>query len=156
FGRYNDTINGKTRIFFSFDEITARGGNTWDACALFDAGIDGNADYAFCMSLDAGANNAPKFAAGYPKLYQCDNSLPQNCGKASEVSMPASFKWGDLISLNPNADLTTATDPFVNDDSYPDDTTVAVEWANIDITAKLVNVCTYPSASPTSNASDCI
>jgi hypothetical protein len=157
-GRANDTINGITKIFFSLDDLAPSGGNTQDVCALFDvAPTDGKVDYAFCVEI-ANVGGVPKIntAAGYPKLFHCDNTLTLNCGGGTPLAIPASFQYGDLIGLDPNADLTTATDPWSGDDYYPYDSTVALRWKTADMNARLANVCTYPSASLSSDASDCL
>lgn len=151
--------DGKLDIFWSWDEIDPKA-QTFDACALFDSTGNGYINYAICAEVSGGGTKTnglpPKLVPGFPKFYQCDDTLPLNCGSASALTKPASLQVGDLVTLDPTKELTTDTDPWTQDDAYPYDTTVRMQIANTDLPGTLVNVCTYESASPTSAAGDCL
>src|SRR5438876_442399 len=159
--------DGYLDVFWSWDEIQPKG-STFDACALFDSTGSGNPTYAICAELknfgDNQNNPSPRLntAAGFPKLYSCDGTQPLNCGGALQLATPASLQMGDLLTLDPTKDLITDTDPFGPNaplgpgDAYPYDPTVRMKILKTDMPGKLINVCSYESASRPSAVGDCV
>ena len=159
--------DGYLDVFWSWDEIQPKS-QTFDACALFASTGSGNPNYAICAELinvgDNQNNPSPRLntAGGFPRFYSCNGTQPLNCGGAVQLTLPASLQMGDLQTLDPTKDLITDTDPFGANvplgpgDAYPNDTTVRMKILKTDLPGKLINVCTYESASPTSSASDCL
>src|SRR5213594_3729363 len=159
--------DGYLDVFWSWDEIQPKG-STFDACALFDSTGSGNVTHAVCAELknfgDNHDNPSPRLntAAGFPKFYSCDGTQPLNCGGALLLTTPASLQMGDLMTLDPTKDLITDTDPFGSNvplgpgDAYPYDTTVRMKILKTDLPARLINVCSYESASLPSAVGDCV
>src|SRR5437667_225234 len=159
--------DGYLDVFWSWDEIQPKG-STFDACALFDSTGSGNVTHAVCGELknfgDNQNNPSPRLntAGGFPKFYSCDGTQPLNCGGALQLTTPASLQMGDLMTLDPTKDLITDTDPFGSNvplgpgDAYPYDTTVRMKILKTDLPARLINVCSYESASLPSAVGDCV
>jgi len=154
-GRYDDpTAPGYLDIFWSWDE-SSNGGNTLDACALFDSDGDGNINYAACGSV----GSDDKLTAGSPTVFSCDDTDKFHCHSPLAMSPAAGdLAAGTLIGLNPTGDLTTDTDPFPTGGEYPNDVTLRLKIKKSFFPgAVLTNVCTYPSGQiDTSAYSDCI
>jgi hypothetical protein len=129
-------------VTWNWDEISIS--QTADACALFDTNDDGLVNYAVCNQW----YNGQLKSAGYPKVYACDNSKPQNCGGATALTNPAT-----TCSVT-----NTGDDPFSAGAGYPNDTLsdCSVNMADFGGSATFLDVCSYPSASPSSVASDCV
>src|SRR5437016_4570027 len=159
--------DGYLDVFWSWDEIQPKG-STFDACALFDSTGSGNPTSAICAELknfgDNQNNPSPRLntAAGFPKFYSCDGTQPLNCGGALLLATPASLQMGDLMTLDPTKDLITDTDPFGPNvplgpgDAYPYDTTVRMKLLKTDLPGRLINVCSFESASLPSAVGDCV
>ena len=132
-------------ITWDWDDASFSGSNTGDACALFDANGNGKADYAVCVQV---GNNPATYITKY--VYSCDDSSTTNCLGESLVS--------PIVGTTCSADVQN-TDPFTNGSDKPKDTVASCSVNLEDVgdeTAVLTDVCSYPSASTPSNASDCI
>src|SRR5438552_8007585 len=159
--------DGYLDVFWSWDEIQPKA-STFDACALFDSTGSGNVTHAVCAELknfgDNHDNPSPRLntAGGFPKFYSCDGTQPLNCGGALQLATPASLQMGDLMTLDPTQDLITDTDPFGPNvplgpgDAYPYDATVRMKILKTDLPGRLINVCSYESASLPSAVGDCV
>ena len=147
------------------------GGNTGDACALFDTDGDGGNNFALCAQVDANDSPPPDavFGAEGIRFFTCDDRMdkPLNCWNALEV---ATF---DTVGA-----LSVVDDPFAGvsgppaqagevhdaaDCIGPDCATKDLQFtAHIDLmdfgsaTPALTNVCSYPSGPPNSDSKDCI
>jgi uncharacterized repeat protein (TIGR01451 family) len=123
------------------------GGNTGDACSLFDTDGDGFANYSMCVIVD-----------GNPSVYQ--NKVLYSCGdaKADRCTNPTEVPSGSVTS-NCSANV-QSTDPFTNGTDKPDDTVANCSINLSDVggasSAVLLDVCSYPSQQPNSDPSDCI
>lgn len=130
---------------WNWDEISWSGANTGDACSLFDNDGDGFVNYALCV----GVNGNPAIEA-YTKLYSCTDTKGYNCSGSS------------LISSSPSSSCATTlenTDPFAAGAGYPVDTQASCNVVMSEVggsSSELVDVCSYPSGSPSSKASDCV
>ncbi len=132
-------------VSWNWDEVSFNGSNTGDACALFDTNGNGNANYAVCVQVGGNpASYITKF------VYSCDDSSATNC-------------LGN-VALSPSSGTTCSssiagTDPFPAGSGYPNDAVANCTVKLSDVggsVASLTDVCSYPSASTPSNASDCI
>src|SRR5439155_17350980 len=94
-------IAGRT-FTWNFDDTNWSGGNTGDACALFDTDFDGNANRAVCVTLFDGA----MMQAGNPKCYICGNDRPNRCTGAIQVTCTSTCS----VSL--------ASDPFAGNPAH--------------------------------------
>ena len=150
-GRYDDPA-GFLDIFWSWDEGTT-GGNTLDACALFDSDGDGNVNYAICGQVDS----AFRQTSLSPKAYSCDDTDKFHCLTAIALNpVGDDLLAGTLGGLVPDASLQTNTDPFVNGANAPNDVTLRVRVKKTFLgNSAMTNVCTYPS-NLNSDYSDCV
>ena len=134
-------------ITWNWDIISLSGSNTADGCALFDTDGDLLANFALCQSWYGAAQPSN----GYPVLYSCNDSRADRCSGSVALS-PA---VGTTCTV-----AVTSTDPFPTGDSSPKDTTAScsIPMANFNGagSADLLDVCSYPSAQPNSDPSDCV
>jgi hypothetical protein len=133
-------------VSWNWDTIALSGGNTADACALFDADNDGRVNVSLCVTV--GGNPAAQTATS-PRLYGCVDTSVDRCTSPMPVA-----GFGSTCSVSQ-----TATDPFPAGQSSPMDTTATCTIALADVgasNAKLVNACSYPSQVPNSNPTDCV
>ncbi|MCA1719854.1 MAG: hypothetical protein LC779_01655, partial [Actinobacteria bacterium] len=163
-------------------------GQTGDACSLFDYGTDGRIDVAVCGQVHNNPSNLGQVVLNHaPYVFRCDNSKADRCGQpstergytstqvaAGELGSPAAAVQG---SSGSQVDLVTATDPFAASgtvaagSNHPNDATLQVnisktylnglalaKYPAITGAAKLVNVCSYPSAGNggNNNPFDCV
>ncbi|PIP17182.1 MAG: hypothetical protein COX44_01285, partial [Candidatus Portnoybacteria bacterium CG23_combo_of_CG06-09_8_20_14_all_37_13] len=142
---YNYTnVPASMDILWDWDDTGWDGSNTGDACSLFDTDNDGYANYALCVTV----HNTP---AVYQSkgLYSCDDSKADRCPNSVSISP---INSSCLASVQ-------ATDPFSTGDFYPNDTVASctVTLSEVgDSSAKLLDVCSFPSQQPNSDPSDCI
>jgi uncharacterized repeat protein (TIGR01451 family) len=132
-------------VTWNWDDAAWPGGNTGDACALFDTDSDGDINYALCITI---GGNPATFQT--KQLYSCGDDKPDRCTNKVAISSSASTICSSSIQ---------STDPFPTGDAYPNDTTGSCTLLMSDIsslTAELVDVCAYPSNEPNSAPSDCI
>ena len=130
---------------WKWDDVGLSGGNTGDACALFDADTDSRINFAVCVTIE---KNPAVQAATSPRVYTCGDGKVDRC--TSTYAQVA--KKATVCETSTNA-----IDPFHTGQKD----TQAV--CSIDLsavggfgTANLVNTCSYPSQEPTSAPSDCV
>lgn len=132
-------------INWNWDDASWPGGNSGDGCALFDTDSDANANYALCVTI---GGSPASFQSRI--LYSCNDSKPDRC--AGKATIPVSASTSCTASVQ-------NSDPFPTGDSSPNDTVAICSILMSDIsstTAKLIDVCSYPSQEPNSAPSDCI
>ena len=159
---------------WNWDLVSLPGGNTGDACTLYDTDADGNANIAVCVTI--GGNPASLKAV---RLFTCGDTRPDRCTGSSQLAVNRCGGSGAVCSsgsdcTSPDAripDPTVAntncmvtqenTDPFVSGDAFPADTE-ALCWVDLDDfgvtpgSTLLIDACSYPSESVNSDPSDCI
>jgi hypothetical protein len=156
-------------IQFNWDDTSWTGGNTGDACALFDTQPNGRADYALCVKV--GGN-----PSGYQatSLFTCNDSRSDRCAGPTTLwispthpSFPPKPSTSDTVCA---AARPAASDPFgtaghgggndcngSNCKAIDTVATCSVDMGDINATnANMINVCTYPSGEPNSNPFDCV
>jgi prealbumin domain-containing protein len=174
----DDTDSTKYKIFMSWDSTDqwTGTGQTGDACALFDKDATGNGgiDFVVCGQItNPGADPAVvAHTATSPFAFNCNNKKVDRCGNPA----PVGFTWGNQItsgplgaapftSANRFGNLITDTDPFFSPSNpvgtnYPNDSSLELVIAKgfLPSGARLVNVCSYPSAGNggNNNPFDCI
>jgi hypothetical protein len=135
-------------VSWNWDITSQSGNNTADGCALFDSDNDGFANFALC---EVWKGTPP---TGTPthletRLYNCNDSRVDRCaGPVQDTSFSSSC----TIAV-------TSDDPFPAGDAYPNDTKATCNIVLADVgaaSAKLINVCSYPSQEPNSDPSDCV
>jgi hypothetical protein len=144
---------GDLWVAWKWDDVSLSGGNTGDACALFDSGAPrvGAINFAVCVTI--AGNPAAQVAGTSPRIYTCGDSKVDRCTSTyALVAQPP--QYGTACSVNQAG--VDRTDPW-----HPGklDTTALCHIDLNDVgggTAKLVNTCSYPSQQPTSAPSDCV
>jgi hypothetical protein len=144
---------GDLWVEWQWDDTAVAGGNTGDACALFDSGatLNGKVNFSVCASM-AGTPTASQAAAS-PRAYTCGDGKVDRCTSAYT---PVPLGNTACIVENP------VPDPFTGIGSHKGSTDVRA-ICHIDLGAlggtantKLINTCSYPSQEPTSAPSDCV
>lgn len=133
---------------WNWDETSIPGGNTLDACNLFDTNNNGYADYAVCVTA---GNSGGSLVIQATTTYSCSDSKIDRCASPSSVVS----NGGTTCTVTANV----SSDPFPAGDNSPNDTqgSCAISLAAVGGSATtLIDVCSYPSASPTSVPSDCV
>ncbi len=132
-------------VTWNWDQTGWTGANTGDACSLFDTDGDAQANYALCVTVE----NTPAVYQS-TTLYSCGDTSPFKCATPNP-SIP-SFSSTCSASV-------TATQPFGTGDDTPNDAvaTCTVVMSDFGVQdATLLNTCSYPSAQPNSDYSDCV
>ena len=136
---------GDLWTMWQWDDTGLSGGNTGDACSLFDTDADFKVNFAVCVTI--GQNPAIQLTSS-PRVYNCGDGKPDRCTSTSTLVANANTAC---------VTNTTATDPF---HSGKKDTQAICHIDLADVggagTAVLVNTCSHPSQSPTSDPSDCV
>ena len=146
-------------IAWGWDDTAWSGGNTGDACTLFDTNQDGKANYSFCVSV----GGTPAAFLAPARLYQCSDGRSDRCTQSTPITTFTSSATAmivansdpfKLVASHASGNKCSAKPGCVTDD------TVAI--ANIVLAdvgasaAKLINVCSYPSQVPNSDPSECV
>ena len=143
-------------------DIISLGGGTADGCSVFDTDADGNADYVLCVSWEGNATYAST------TVYECGDTSATNCTGSAPIVGEDLNADGDMTdagegNLASTCSMAVVTDVFgARPQAQADTTSDAQATCLIDLgdfagsTATLINVCSYPSSEPTSDASDCV
>ena len=141
------------------------GGNTGDACALFDTNGNGFADNAVCVGV--GGDPATQ---QYVTLWDCSDKRADRCTAPSTSYLPTdtSFTSSVVSNSDPFRDDAAHTASDCKAASSPPGTNCVTDghggqrdrrpqrFHHEPTTAKPLNVCSYESASPTSNPEECV
>jgi hypothetical protein len=141
---------GDLWVAWKWDDLSLSGGNTGDACALFDTGAPnvGKVNFAVCVTI---AGNPAAQSGASPRVYTCGDNKVDRCTSTYALVTPP---YGTACSVNQSG--VDRTDPWHTGQL---DTTALCHVDLTDVgggTAKLVNTCSYPSQEPTSAPSDCV
>ena len=144
-------------VVWTWDDIDSWGGSgqTGDACALFDTDnpSNGNADFALCVRITNAVNgDVVQLPSGQsPILYGCSDKKTDRCSSPSTGPLPLGNTICEVVNKAANG--------FTNgDDGFDTLAGCLIDLAAIGNATKanLLNVCSEPSGSPTSNAFDCV
>ena len=133
-------------ITWNWDEVLMTGGNSADACALFDTNNNGLADYALCNAWGGSQLQED----GYPIVYSCNDTRSDRCPGSAVVVIT----HGTTCPIDD-----TNTDPFPAGTAHDRDTRSSCNIILDDVGgagASLLDVCSYPSPVPGSDPSDCV
>ena len=152
-GQIAGEINGVFYSSWAWDDIAWNGGNTGDACSLFDTDGDGKANYAVCVTV--AGNPAVETST---RVYSCGDDRADRCSQPTVLlgSQPASGTWcsvetgGELFTAGPG---TTDLFAYCNIDQIATGLTPQVPGL---AGGNLINSCSYPSEEPNSDPSDCV
>ncbi len=160
---------------WDYAQTDLSGGNTADACSLFDTDGDGNADYSLCVIWgdDGDDTNGTDNTYITTRLYSCGDDRADRCSQPASLLAEDMNGDGDLAdageALSGGPYATTCSITFGVADTFgargnaqADDTTdtqASCQIALSDVSASdafLLNVCSYPSQEPNSDPSDCV
>ena len=143
-------------VVWGWDDTQWTGNNTGDACTLFDTDADGFANFSLCITVD----EAGQYLS--TRLYACtSDTRTDRCAGPQE----------DTTFTSTGSAAVQATDPFgttgrsnndcdANANCLTHDTVANLTVKLADFapatSAKLLNVCSYPSREPNSDPSDCV
>jgi hypothetical protein len=136
---------------WNWDETGTSGANTMDACNLFDTDNDGYINYAVCVTTQgdpATLQTTTTYSCGDAKIDRCTTP-------ATPISSGATSCSVSQVTNDPFPGPSAQT----KGDDYPNDTqgSCTVQLSTIGGTsAKLIDVCSYPSEQPNSDPSDCV
>jgi hypothetical protein len=136
---------------WKWDVLKLNGGNTGDACSLFDTGTaDGLANFAVCVTIagDPASESSTR-------VYSCNNTRAERCAGATLVGTEG---------INSSANWCTVTNPASGQfDASDTQATCDITQVDADLAAigplgstQLLNSCSYPSQEPGSDPSDCV
>ncbi|HEX6576711.1 MAG TPA: hypothetical protein VF042_17205 [Gemmatimonadaceae bacterium] len=152
-----DNLAGRIGLRWTWDAVAqwTGSGQTGDACALLDTDNNGSANFAFCVRI-TNPNGDPGVIAqvtpGSPVLYKCKDSSAERCASPNSIqaitnSTCSVEKVGNrMAGGEDDGDIEATCDVRLTDLGNN------VVIANVD----LLNVCSFPSGSPGSNAFDCV
>jgi hypothetical protein len=151
-----DNVSGKLGVAWTWDDINAwtGTGQTGDACALFDTSnpANGNADYAICVRItnDASGANVFQLNPGSPIIYSCGDNKTDRCSQPN-TSVPLGSTRCEVVK-------TAESFPGQGDDGQDVLAACSIDLSAIGNATKtnILNVCSFPSGAPNSNAFDCI
>ena len=139
---------GNLWVSWKWDVTSLSGGNTGDACALFDTDADSKVNFAVCVTI---AGNPAVQAATSPRVYTCGDGKVDRCTSTYTQISPI------------NSACLTRTSGTNTSDPFHSGQTDTVAVCHIDLadvggagTTQLINTCSYPSQQPTSAPSDCV
>lgn len=127
-----------------WDDTDFSGGNTGDACALFDTDTDNKINSAVCVTI---SGKPAALVTGTPTVYTCGDGKNDRC--TSKYKLVSKGETNCKL-VNP------ASDPFHGAGSADTEAVCRVDLAAVGTGADLRNVCSYPSGEPTSDPSDCV
>lgn len=140
--------DGQVDVFFKFDDVVNKGGNTLGACTLFDSTGDGLANFAMCANTGAADTTTPQSNV----LYSCKDVRADRCANGVVLTGSSRSAGTNCSYLEKNA-----TPGFVLDTDG--DTLVGCSIVLHDVgatSAELLNTCAYSSAEPNSDPADCV
>jgi hypothetical protein len=144
-----------TILSWQWDDAAWSGGNTGDACALYDTDGDGFANYALCVSV----GGAPAVQGnGSPRLYSCTDGKAFNCTGSTLVSGRQSSCVVNTLVPDPFAASNRPSNRCNGTSCLSRDTQAQCCVKPVDFAgaAELIDVCSYPSQSPSSDPSECV
>jgi hypothetical protein len=145
-----------TVLTWQWDDTGWSGSNTGDACALYDTDGDHFANYALCVSV--GSTPAAQVSTS-PRLYLCTDGKAFNCTGSTLISGRQSACVVNTLVPDPFAApsrTTTNKCGGVNCLSRDTQAQCCVKPADFAAAAELIDVCSYPSQSPSSDPSECV
>jgi hypothetical protein len=132
-------------VAWKWDEISISGGNTGDACPLFDSDGDGNANTALCVTI---AKTPTEWQS--TRVYTCGDTKPDRCTST----------YAEVIPIGSKCQVDNQASPALSPGAGAFDTQATCKIAladfGVSVPSALLNTCSYPSREPTSAPSDCV
>src|SRR5262245_22977632 len=153
--------SGGFSIAWNFDDTRWTGGNSGDACALFDSDGDGNANNAVCGTLTNGsADGTIPSVLSATTCYSCGDDRPDRCTGAVVISCTSTCSVAYTADpfIGPTHGSNKCTGPTALHDctQQDDQVTCCIKPSEFGGTAVLTDVCSFPSSQPNSDPSDCV
>lgn len=138
----------KVDVYFNFDDVVTKGGNTLGGCTLFDSTGDGLVNFALCATVGAKDTTTPQAST----LYSCKDVRVDRCANGVVLTAPTRSAGTTC------AELDKAANPaFVSDLDLDTRVYCSIVLADVGAaSAALVNTCAYSSAEPNSDPADCV
>ncbi|MFZ9627888.1 MAG: hypothetical protein ACO3C1_00895 [Ilumatobacteraceae bacterium] len=135
-------------VYFNFDDVVTKGGNTLGGCTLFDSNDNGLANFAMCAVTGAADSTTPQSST----LYSCKDVRADRCANGAVLSGSARSAETTCGYLNK-----AATPAFVLDADPDTRVYCTIKLADVGAaSASLLNTCAYSSAEPNSDPADCV
>jgi hypothetical protein len=144
-----------TIVTWQWDDTAWSGSNTGDACALYDTDGDGLANAALCVTV---SGQPAVQASQSPRFYTCNDTKQFNCAGATlKTTTTTTCAVNDLV-VDPFAALKRKSNRCAGSSCLSKDTQAqcCVATSDLPATAALIDVCSYPSQSPSSDPSECV
>jgi hypothetical protein len=154
-----DNVPGvlSTKWWWDDTDVWTGSGQTGDACALFSTDADEFADFVICARFTNDATGTQVIqlpSSGVATAWTCSDKKADRCSQ--QIAPLTSLGTTECtVALGTEPD----SKPW-NGDDYPAD---VVATCDLDLaalpggaSARLLNVCSYPSGSPNSNPFDCV
>jgi len=141
--------NGDLWVVWNWDDTQVSGGNTMDACTLFDSDGDGNANLAVCLTLVSvgnGVNKTVAMQSSTPVVYTCGDTRNDRCS-SQILAVNAQGSFCELETNVAGAFGGTDTQAFCD---------IKITSLGLSSSTTLLNTCSYPSQQPNSDPSDCV
>jgi hypothetical protein len=165
FFTFDATSGTSVAITWGWDDTSWSGSNSGDACALIDTDADGKANFAYCVTVKG--TPATTFAT---RMYSCGDKSSDRCSQKTVLVVGPTSTASAGVSGNSDpfgAPGSPDLDPAHSSGNtcsvltgcYTDDTVAVVNLMLSDTqstTAKVLNVCSYPSQEPNSDPSECV
>jgi hypothetical protein len=151
-------------VSWGWDDNAWSGNNSGDACTLFDTNANGLANFSFCITV----KGVPA-AFVSARMYSCSDGRSDRCTQPVLVSNPQSTGSASVVeSVDP---FGVAASPHYaashvqgntcgsRPGCYTNDTvaTAVIQLSDVGgASARLLNVCSYPSQVPNSDPSECV
>src|SRR6266403_1330011 len=154
-GGLGGCTSSDANITWTWDDTGWTGGNTGDACALYDTDGDGKANFALCVTVQS---DPAVQSSGSPRFYSCDNSKELNCGGPTQItaasSCAVSIVADAFTGAHGNGNVCNGTNCSTNDAQAQ----CCVKRGDFPIgtTPELIDVCSYSSSSASSSPTECI
>jgi Tfp pilus assembly protein FimT len=130
---------------WAWDDTSVSGGNTLDACTLFDTNANGNVNVALCLTLEKSGKTVA-IKSGSPVMYSCGDARNDRCTSTVSSIDPQ----GSYCELETNQ---TGQYDAADTQAFCD---IKVTALHLSSATNLLNTCSYPSQQPNSDPSDCV
>ena len=154
-------------VNWNWDNTGFTGGNTGDACSLYDTDNDGFANFALCVVV----NSNPAVYVS-TRLYSCNDTRTDRCAGDTLIGDDDGGTPEPSIASVCSASVVANSDPFRLNPAHTaskcgvaatcvqNDTVAVCTVQTSDLGGAadpfLLNVCAYPSQQPNSDPSDCV
>jgi hypothetical protein len=122
---------------------------------LYDTDDDGFANYALCVTV---GNTPATQLSSSPRLYSCTDGKAFNCTNATLITSRQSACVVNTLVPDPFGATGRGANKCAGANCLPKDTQAqcCVKPIDFPFATALIDVCSYPSQSPSSDPSECV